>query len=1212
MCQIILVYGLGTRLPSRFRIYLPLRPKRISEMLSTFRFSRVSRAIGLFAVMAMLFVGACNNPPAPLAVSTTTLPAGSSSTGNVYPSTTLVAVNGTTPYKWAVTTGVLPPGLNLNNAGVISGSATTAGTYPFKVTVTDTATPANTATGSLSITINPALAVTTTSPLSVGDAGAAYSVTLASTGGVAPVTWAINSGALPAGLSIAPATGIISGTIGGAAAGTYTITVKATDSQSGTAISASLTLKVDPPVAIVPPVFPRGVVGVSYTAPAFGASGGSGTGYTYVVVPAGAIAPLTINSGTGVISGTPTAAGTLSFTVKVTDSLGFNTTSGPLSITINAAIVVAITSPAAPVTLEQSGTLSITASVTNDPNTAGVTWSVIPATGSGTLSAATATTVTYNAPASIAAASTVTVKATSVTDPTKFANFTVHLVPPPSISPSTVPGGNVGTPYSQILTVSNGVGPYAWSISAGALPAGVNLITGTPTTSATLSGIPTTAATYSFTVQVIDSGNPAQTTSVAYSNVVIGAMLPLSITTSSLPGGSLGTAYGPVQINATGGIAPYSFGVTGGALPAGMVLSSGGSLSGTPTQAGTGFSVTITVTDSETPTAGTASTTPALSLTITASALILTPGTGNLPDATQNVAYTTSLTPSGGVGPYTITLDGTSAAMPAGLTFTGTSASTSAATIAGTPTVLATTPGIIVDVTDSENPAVQTQFTYSLAVVLACGSGSENLLSGNYAFMLKGFDSGGNPALIGGVFTANGTIGAGSLTSGAVDMNLLGGVQPNLAIVSTSTYTVGSDGRGCMAMGITTPTGVVTQNYRFSLGASGNGHMIDFDAAGPFTTGVLRKQNTGAFSTAQISGNYAFGTSSLQDTSGSKIAAMGVLNLSGGLVTGGSADYNYYDGSTSPSTVKLDGVLGATSWPTSPLTVNTPGGTYTINGTTGRGTISFTLSDTSSVNAYIYVVSANEMLMVSSGARSSSVAIFAGTAFKQSGTFSTSSLSGTSVFYDSKPSNNGTTATSKISIGIVTTDGAGNFSYAGYSNGGGDVQTPSNNGATGTFSVASNGRVTLTVGGTGNNQIPVFYLFSPGNAFSVSSGNGADDGVMESQSAKSVTNGTYTNGTINPQTAGVTDKESIVTLTTGNATSTDDSNSQGTLAPNHASTGTYTVDTTGVFFLPASCTPGTNCEKIGTVISGSKIVLMDGQSSSSGGTTNPVLQLLDQ
>jgi hypothetical protein len=859
-------------------------------------------------------------------------------------------------------------------------------------------------------------------------------------------------------------------------------------------------------------------------------------------------------------------------------------------------------SPAGPVTLEQGGTASLTAAVTNDTASAGVTWSL---TGAGSLTGNTTTAVTYNAPASVTAASAATVKATSVADSSKTATFTVNLVPPPAITPATLPGGNVGTPYSQTVSVTGGVAPYTLSVT-GTQITGVTFTAGA--TSATLIGIPTTAATFGFTVKVTDSGSPAQSSSMVYS-VVIGAQLPLSITSTSLPGGALNSVYGPVSINATGGYAPYSFGATG--LPAGMTLSGGGSLTGTPTAAGS-FSVTITVTDSETPTAATANKT--LPLTIIAPPLALSPGTGSLPNATQNAAYSTSITPSGGVPPYSIAPDSTSPALPAGLTFTTTTASTAAATITGTPTVLGTTSGIIVDVTDSESPAVTKQFTYSLTVVVPCGSGSESKLSGQYAFVLKGFDSTGNPALIGGVLTASGAAGSSNLTGGAVDMNLSGGVQTNLAIASGSNYTVGSDGRGCMA--ITTTAG--TQNYRFSLGASGNGHMIDFDAAGPFTSGVLRKQNPTAFSTAQISGNYAFGTSSLNDTAGSKLAAMGVINLSNGSVTGGSADYNFYNGGT--STVTLDGVSGATAWPASPESVNSTGGSYTI-GTNGRGTLAFTLSDTTAVNAYIYVVSANEMLMVSSGARSSSVAIFAGTAYKQTGgPYANSSLNGKSVIYNSKVSSNGGSGVnSSVSIGVVTTTGASaTFTFAGYNNGGGTIQGPSNNSATGTFSVASNGRVMLVVGGGGGsgNQTPAFYLFSPGNAFSVFSGNGADDGFMESQTAISAANGTYTTGTFDPQTAGVSDNVGVITLTSGSVTSTDDNNSQGTVSPNNTGTSTYSVDSTGVFFLPASCTPGaitgTICEKIGTIVTPSKIVVMNANPSGAGGTSNPALKILDQ
>src|SRR4029077_20399662 len=176
-----------------------------------------------------------------------------------------------------------------------------------------------------------------------------------------------------------------------------------------------------------------------------------------------------------------------------------------------------------------------------------------------------------------------------------------------------------------------------------------------------------------------------------------------------------------------------------------------GSLAGTPTAAGS-FSASITVTDSE---AVPATKNVVLPLTITAPPLALSPGTGSLPNATQNAAYNTSLTPSGGVSPYTITMDGASAALPAGLNFNATTASTAAATITGTPTALGTVTGIIVDVTDSETSPVTTKFTYSLTVALACGTGSESLLSGQYAFALRGFDAGG-PVAVGGIFNADG------------------------------------------------------------------------------------------------------------------------------------------------------------------------------------------------------------------------------------------------------------------------------------------------------------------------------------------------------------------------------------------------------------------------------------------------------------------------
>ena len=91
------------------------------------------------------------------AVTTTSLPAGTVGTGY---SGTLAAGGGTPPYTWSITTGSLPTGLTLAPAGSISGTPTAAGTSTFTVQVSDAASPAKTASTSLSITITPPLANT--------------------------------------------------------------------------------------------------------------------------------------------------------------------------------------------------------------------------------------------------------------------------------------------------------------------------------------------------------------------------------------------------------------------------------------------------------------------------------------------------------------------------------------------------------------------------------------------------------------------------------------------------------------------------------------------------------------------------------------------------------------------------------------------------------------------------------------------------------------------------------------------------------------------------------------------------------------------------------------------------------------------------------------------------------------------------------------------
>jgi hypothetical protein len=179
-----------------------------------------------------------------LSITTATLSAGT--VGIAY-SQTLAATGGTTPYTWSVSVGTLPAGLTLNTAtGAITGTPTTAATASFTVMVTDSATPtAGTATKALSITVSAAgaaLTVTTVSPLPVEVLGTAYSQTLAATGGTAPYTWTVSVGTLPAGLSLAASTGIISGTPLVATTANFTVTV--TDSATPTAGTATKALSI--------------------------------------------------------------------------------------------------------------------------------------------------------------------------------------------------------------------------------------------------------------------------------------------------------------------------------------------------------------------------------------------------------------------------------------------------------------------------------------------------------------------------------------------------------------------------------------------------------------------------------------------------------------------------------------------------------------------------------------------------------------------------------------------------------------------------------------------------------------------------------------------------------------------------------------------------------------------------------------------------------
>ena len=282
-------------------------------------------------------------PPNITTTSTSLLPNG---TVNAAYSRTLTATGGTGALTWSIQSGTLPTGVTLNpSTGVISGTSSEANTFTFTPQVTDSLSQTDSTPPSLSITINaapipPNITTISTSLLPNGTVNAAYSRTLTATGGTGALTWSIQSGTLPTGVTLNPSTGVISGT--SSAAGTFTFTPQVTDTLALTdttppLLSITIDLPAPPNITTTTAdLLPNGLVNgiVAYSRP-LTATGGSGA-LTWSIASGTLPTGLTLSPTTGIISGTPSVAGTFIFTPQATDTLLQTDLTPPLlSITID-------------------------------------------------------------------------------------------------------------------------------------------------------------------------------------------------------------------------------------------------------------------------------------------------------------------------------------------------------------------------------------------------------------------------------------------------------------------------------------------------------------------------------------------------------------------------------------------------------------------------------------------------------------------------------------------------------------------------------------------------------------------------------------------------------------------------------------------------------------------------------------------------------------
>jgi hypothetical protein len=806
------------------------------------------------------------------------------------------------------------------------------------------------------------------------DAGQSFMVNSKLTG-TPIVTWGLSSSACTSS-----ACGSLSGTTGASVVYTappnttsqikLTLTAGVTGTKNSSTVS--ITVNPDPTISGAPPV---GTVGSPY-ATTLTAAGGTGA-LTWKMAGGSLPAGLNFNTATGVISGTPTVAGTSAFMVQITDASDV-----PDTVSAQETIVISTGSGTG-----QSGPLTViggnppagivgtpyTTTLTASGGTTPYSWSITSGTLPAGLALSAATGVISGTPATQGASSFIA-QAQDATGTKASAPFSILINPqiPLSLTITNLPGGTVGVPYTGTIGATGGTPPYTCAITAGTLPAGLTL------NGCVVSGTPTSPETTTITVKVTDSGNPVETATGPVTITISPA--PLTLTLSSLPNATVGVPY-TATIGVAGGTSPYSCAITAGILPAGLSVS-GCVVSGTPTVSGTA-NLTVKATDSS---STTETSTGPVSLTVLPASVVLT--LSSLPNGTTGTPYTGTIAVTGGTAPYTCTV---TAGLPAGLAASG-------CVVSGTPTA-AGTATLTVKATDGSNPVNTTTGPVSLDIVAT--SANLTLMSPPNATVQTPYN--GSIGVSGGTGPYTCTITAGSLPAGLTANNCLitgtpttagtanltvkatdssnpvatttGPVTLNVSPISTLTLT-GSLPNATVGVPYTqtlTATGGITPySYEITAGSLPHGLTLATDGtisgtptapgASSFTVQVIDTESTPQTATlplvllvvypttpndAELNGPYAYLFQGYDDVLlgvlAYQTATVGSFTADGtGVISSGELDANHQSSTATGNTVSSNGFLG----------------TYTI-GTDNRGmmTLTYLNADGTTAKTYTYAIS---------------------------------------------------------------------------------------------------------------------------------------------------------------------------------------------------------------------------------------------------------------
>jgi hypothetical protein len=235
-----------------------------------------------------------------------------------------------------------------------------------------------------------------------------------------------------------------------------------------------------------------------------------------------------------------------------------STSSPPISVSL---------SPSSPQAIDQSQTVAITATLTNDMSDKGVSWTL---TGPGSLSSSTGSSVTYTSPTAIlTSAQQVTVTATSAAEQTKSATLQITVNPYPQIPFQTLASGSVGAAYSQTIALTGGTPPFQWSVYDGPIITGYEVGGAVPDrltlnpNNGVVSGTPTGGGTWYFEATVTD----------ATGALAVNGSLSIQINPTGAPGNPVPFLNQPLVPTAVSpGAAGFTLSVSGTGFVSGAII----------------------------------------------------------------------------------------------------------------------------------------------------------------------------------------------------------------------------------------------------------------------------------------------------------------------------------------------------------------------------------------------------------------------------------------------------------------------------------------------------------------------------------------------------------------------------------------------------------------------------------------------------------------